>query len=71
GQLCPPLLGHGPTAVTPIRYAEVLTLPCLDSQARSPDCSAHIESTFRTGMQLQPFDSDMDHNLNLISTRTL
>lgn len=50
-QLCLALLRCNPAAVTPIsalnKYSEVLTLPCLDSQAGSPDSRAAPRRTYQ------------------------
>lgn len=50
-QLCLALLRCNPAAVTPIsplnKYGEVLTPPCLDSQAGSPDSRAAPRRTYQ------------------------
>lgn len=69
-QLCLALLRCNPVAVTPIsalnKYSEVLTPPCLDSQAGSPDSRAALRRTYqhrppyRNAGSRGPFDSAAD-----------
>ena len=69
-QLCLALLRCNPVVVTPIsalsKYSEVLTPPCLDSQAGSPDSRAALRRTYqhrppyRNAGSRGPFDSAAD-----------